>query len=65
MITNFADVILNGGELVAPLQEGIRSLEIGNAMLMSGLTGETVTLPIDHERYNVMLASFPRLPPAN
>ena len=58
VITNFADVILNGGELVAPLQEGIRSLEIGNAMLMSGLTGETVTLPIDHERYNVMLADL-------
>ena len=58
VITNFADVILNGGELIAPLSEGIRSLEIGNAMLMSGLTGETVTLPIDHERYSVMLGDL-------
>ena len=55
IIQNFSDVILNGGELIAPLAEGIRSLEIGNAMLMSGLTGETVTLPMDHERYKKML----------
>jgi len=58
IITNFADVILNGGELIAPLEEGIRSLEIGNAMLMSGLTGETVDLPIDHERFSGMLADL-------
>ena len=55
IIQNFSDVILNGGELIAPLSEGIRSLEIGNAMLMSGLTGETVTLPMDHMRYKAML----------
>jgi predicted dehydrogenase len=56
--TNFADVILNGGELVAPLTEGIRSLEIGNAMLLSGLTGETIELPIDADRYAEMLAEL-------
>ena len=58
VITNFAEVILRGGELIAPLSEGIRSLEIGNAMLMSGLTGETVELPMDENRYEAMLAEL-------
>jgi len=58
IIRNFADVILNGGELVAPLEDGIRSLEIGNAMLFSALTGETVNLPMDAQRYSDMLAEL-------
>ena len=55
IISNFADVVLNGGKLLAPLAEGIRSLEIGNAILFSGLTGETVTLPMDSKRFKELL----------
>ena len=58
IIRNFADVILNGGELIAPMAEGIRSLELGNAMLMSGLTGETVELPMDENRYRGILENL-------
>jgi hypothetical protein len=47
ILENFRDAILAGAPLVAPAEEAIRSLEIGNAMLLSGLLGKTVELPID------------------
>jgi hypothetical protein len=47
ILENFRDAILDGAPLVAPAEEAIRSLEIGNAMLLSGLLGKTVELPID------------------
>jgi hypothetical protein len=34
---------------LAPAEEAIRSLEIGNAMLLSGLLKRTVELPLDAE----------------
>ena len=55
VIENFADAILKGTPLVAPAQEGIRGLELGNAMLLSGLKHKTVELPIDAEEFAVML----------
>ena len=47
ILENFRDAILDGAPILAPAQEAIRSLEIGNAMLLSGLLGRTVELPID------------------
>ena len=41
--------------LVSPGVEGIRSLELGNAMLMSGITGEPVDVPMDREAYERLL----------
>jgi len=49
VLENFRDAILEGAPLLAPAEEAIRSLEIGNAMLLSGLLGRTVELPIDAE----------------
>jgi hypothetical protein len=49
VLENFRDAILEGTPLLAPAEEEIRSLEIGNAMLLSGLLGRTVELPIDAE----------------
>jgi predicted dehydrogenase len=49
ILENFRDAILTGTALLAPVAEAIRSLEIGNAMLLSGLSGKTVDLPIDAE----------------
>ncbi|OGJ89666.1 MAG: oxidoreductase [Candidatus Raymondbacteria bacterium RIFOXYA2_FULL_49_16] len=46
---NFRDAILNDAPLVAPAEEGIRSLELGNAMLLSGLQKKTMELPLDGE----------------
>ena len=55
IIENFCDAILKGDKLIAPAQEGIRGLELGNAMLLSGLKQKPVELPIDAEEYAAML----------
>ena len=47
----FAQHILTGAPLVAPGEEGINGLMISNAMHLSSWTGETVSLPIDEERF--------------
>ncbi|MEM1165005.1 MAG: Gfo/Idh/MocA family oxidoreductase [Planctomycetota bacterium] len=51
ILQNFADAILDGAPLIAPGVEGIRSVELANAMLLSSLEGETVALPLDGERF--------------
>ena len=50
--------MLGEAELIAPLAEGIRGLELGNAMLYSGLNDVTVTLPLDSRAYAEMLAKL-------
>lgn len=55
IIENFCNAILKGDKLIAPAQEGIRGLELGNAMLLSGLKQKPVELPIDAEEYAEML----------
>ena len=55
IIVNMAQAIRGTAELIAPLAEGIRGLELGNAMLYSGLNDVTVTLPLDAEAYRKML----------
>lgn len=52
---NFCDAILDGAPLIAPAQEGIRSVELANAMLYSGVTGQTVQLPLDGAVYERFL----------
>jgi predicted dehydrogenase len=47
LLENFRDAIVRGTPLLAPAEEALASLEIGNAMLLSGLLGRTVELPID------------------
>ena len=53
VVENVANAILNGEELISPLEEGIKGLELGNAMLLSGLKDKTVELPIDAEEFAV------------
>lgn len=57
---NFVDAILDGTPLVAPAEEGIRSVELGNAMLLSGLTGKPVSLPLDAAGYEKFLKGLIR-----
>ncbi len=52
---NFIASILRDEPLVAPAVEGIRGLELGNAMLMSGLKGVTVPIPMDREAFAGMI----------
>ncbi|HWD41608.1 MAG TPA: Gfo/Idh/MocA family oxidoreductase [Fimbriimonas sp.] len=51
IIQNFIDAILDGKPLVAPGEEGIRSVELANAMLLSSWTSESVQLPMDGAVY--------------
>lgn len=47
----FAGAILRGEPLVADGVEGIRGLELSNAMHLSSWLGETVTLPVDEDLF--------------
>lgn len=51
VLKNFADAILDGVPVIARATEGIASLELANAMLLSAWTDETIELPLDSARY--------------
>jgi predicted dehydrogenase len=51
ILQNFTDAILDGTPLIAPAEDGIRSVELGTAMLYSSFTGKTVDLPLDAAAY--------------
>ena len=56
IIKNFADAILNGTELLAKGEEGIKALTVSNAMHLSAWTGETVdTKNFPDDRYYELL----------
>ncbi len=55
ILRNFADAILDGMPLVAPAPEGIASVELANAMILSGLQKRTVDLPLDAAEYEGVL----------
>src|SRR5205823_10866692 len=52
---NFVNAILKNEPLIAPGEEGVRGLEIGNAMLMAGVTRNAVTLPLDASAFDTLL----------
>jgi len=56
MIQNFVNAILEGEMLVAPASEGLASVELANAMIYSGITKQTVELPLDPALYAAELA---------
>lgn len=51
----FVKAIRGEGELIAPGEDGIRSLELSNAMLLSGWTQDWVSLPVDEEAFHSRL----------
>jgi predicted dehydrogenase len=51
VLGNFCDAILTGAKLIAPAEDGIRSVELGNAMLYSSLIGQPIDLPMDGAAY--------------
>jgi predicted dehydrogenase len=60
VMQNFIDAILHGTPLLAAGEEGLASLELANAMLMSGLLHQTVPVPTDREAYDRMLKNLAR-----
>jgi predicted dehydrogenase len=58
MTQNFVNAILKDEPLMGPGEEGARGLEIGNAMLMAGLTRTPVDLPLDGDAFESFLADL-------
>jgi len=55
ILENFVAAILDRTPLIAPAQEGINSLELANAFLLSTLEDRTIELPIDAALYEAHL----------
>jgi hypothetical protein len=51
VIENFANAILHKEELIAPAKEGVNSLALGNAIMMSSFLGRPIDLPMNGEAY--------------
>ena len=55
IMRNFADAILEGKPLIAPAEEGMLSVELANAMLLSTFEDRAVDLPLDSAAYEKAL----------
>jgi len=55
VLQNFADAIFDGRPLIAPAAEGLRSVELANAMLFSTWLDRTVELPLDGVAFGAIL----------
>ena len=55
MLENFASAILDGTPLIAEAPEGIHSLTLSNAVMMSTFEGKTIDLPFDEDAYEAKL----------
>ncbi|MBE2203200.1 MAG: Gfo/Idh/MocA family oxidoreductase [Chthoniobacterales bacterium] len=55
ILKNFTQAVLDGTKLVAPAAEGIHSVELGNAILMSSMLGETVEIPFASAKFEKLL----------
>jgi predicted dehydrogenase len=58
VIENFANAILHGENLIAPAAEGLNSVMLANAILMSSFEGRTMDLPFDEDAYERKLVSL-------
>jgi predicted dehydrogenase len=55
ILRNFTNAILHGEPLLCPAAEGLHSVELANAALLSTWLGRSVDLPIDAEAYERLL----------
>ena len=55
IMENFTEAILDGKPLLAPAEEGIHSVELANAMILSSFENRTVDLPFDGRIYEKLL----------
>jgi predicted dehydrogenase len=52
VLENFVSAILDGTPLIAPARDGLNSLELANAFLLSSLEKRVVQLPLDGALFN-------------
>jgi len=55
IIRNFARAVLYGEELIAPGADGLKQLELANAIMLSSYQGQEVSLPIDRQAFNDLI----------
>lgn len=55
ILQNFTAAILDDSPLIAPAPEGIHSVELANAMLLSIFENRTIELPLDGAEYEAFL----------
>jgi len=60
VVANFVDAILDGAPLVAPAEEGIRQVELSNAIVFSAMEGTDVRLPMGQGEFARLLAKLAR-----
>ncbi len=58
VLKNFADAILDRAPLIAPAKEGIHSVELANAILLSSLENKTIAFPMNANAYKKRLQSL-------
>ena len=51
VLQNFANAIVSREAVMIPAEEGLKSLTLSNAMMLSSFLGKTVDLPIDEDLY--------------
>ncbi len=52
---NVVNSILGKEKLISPAEEGIKSVQLANAILLSGVRGKTVELPVCEEEFGALL----------
>ena len=60
ILKNFVRAIRRGEKLIAPAEEGLHSVELANAIILSSVENQTVHLPMSASRYAKLLASLAR-----
>lgn len=55
VVDKFLDRILDGGELIAEAKEGLNSLMMSNAIMLSSFSGRTVNVPCDENAFEAEL----------
>jgi predicted dehydrogenase len=55
VMADFVHAILENRDPIAPGREGIRSLELANAIILSSKTGKTIDLPLVRPQYDRLL----------
>lgn len=60
ILRNFVAAIAGEEDLIAPAEEGIHSVELGNAMVLSAIQDRTITLPLDGKVFENALDTLVR-----
>lgn len=55
VLRNFCDAILGDAELIAPIHDGLNSVDLANGMLLSSFQKRMVEFPLDHAEYESFL----------